>query len=341
MSHSTRHHQNNPRPRRRQRPPESMPSMLSSPYPHNPQLRLKCIVLGSANAGKTSLLRRFTYGTFEGGAGHPPDDASSSSSRAYYPNNSNSNKRRGSRSTTSTLGADYYVKKVDNPMYQNHENAQHDQHDQQRQSSAAENTNTSSTTNNNNVHTEAHVLVQLWDTAGKERLKPQKTYPADQYDKKSNFYQFLSIRPQSDQKKVNNSTNYEHRYNNWGFLNEVVVVGGDTTNANDDDVADLEKEVANNDHDTANPNSNKHTRQSIFHNNNKQPREKTSQNTYTKHHHHGHPFHYNHRTHTTPPFRRTITEHTNNKQQSNNNNKPMGDALFRNIDACMLVYDAT
>ena len=33
----------------------------------HPQLRLKCIVLGSAGAGKTSLLRRFAHGTFEGG----------------------------------------------------------------------------------------------------------------------------------------------------------------------------------------------------------------------------------------------------------------------------------
>lgn len=117
--------------------------------------RLKCIILGSANAGKTCLLRRYVHGKFE-------DDIEVSKST-----------KRISRSTNSTLGADYYVKKTgDN----------------------------------------GSVFVQLWDTAGKERLKPQKI--PNEYDKKSNYYQFLSISIKDSNAK--NTNHYEHRYNNWG-----------------------------------------------------------------------------------------------------------------------------
>ena len=181
------------------------------------QLRLKCIVLGSAGAGKTSLLRRFVNGSFEGTRG---------------------DRRRG-RTTTSTLGADYYVKKVEKTLFGRDP-----------------------------------VLVQLWDTAGRERLKPQR-HPG-QFDKESNCNQFLSIKPSSS----TNKSNYEHRYNNWGFTDD------NTKRSNDQ----------------------------------QQKGETRRHNTRQKH---GRPFHYH--------------RHNNNSQS----NEPRGDALFRNIDACLLVYDAT
>lgn len=198
---------------------------------HTSQLRLKCIILGSANAGKTSLLRRYIHGTFEGHG------------------NSITNRRRG-RSTNSTLGADYYVKKA--------------------------------VINGNDV------FVQLWDTAGKER---SEGYPA-QYDKKSNFYQFLSIRPSST-----NSTNYEHRYNNWGFINGI------------------SKEQH---HERSNGRKN-NTPEGT-----KQKGKVRLQNSQLKH---GHFLHYHH--------------HNNFNHSPLHSNEPTDGALFRNIDACMLVYDAT
>ncbi|KAL7537452.1 hypothetical protein ACHAXR_011749 [Thalassiosira sp. AJA248-18] len=230
-------------------------------YPHHSQLRLKCIVLGSAGAGKTCLLRRFIHGTFEGQGN---DESLRSNSICH------NNRRRG-RSTTSTLGADYYVKKVDNPLFGSDGDCNRDSYEEEKK-----------------ITSESHVLVQLWDTAGKERLKPQ-TYPA-QYDKKSNFYQFLSIRPSSS----TNSTNYEHRYNNWGFLNG----------------------ITEHEHHDENDNT-------IIHNEQKDKLYKRH-NTQQKH---GRPLHYH--------------RHNGKYLQNHSDNKPMGDALFRNIDACMLVYDAT
>mmetsp|Transcript_20878 Transcript_20878/g.45244 ORF Transcript_20878/g.45244 Transcript_20878/m.45244 type:complete len:585 (+) Transcript_20878:103-1857(+) len=237
------------------------------------QLRIKCIVLGSAGAGKTSLLRRYIHGTFEGHPGH--DELSRSNNRASI------NRRRG-RGTTSTLGADYYVKKVENPLLRGGDS-----------DTASGSNNGSHSRKNRTSHgmdaAESHVLVQLWDTAGKERLKPQK-YPA-QYDKKSNFYQFLSIRKSSS----TNNSNYEHRYNNWGFLNGI----------NDQESSSHhENTVHNNEH-----------------------KEKVYRHLNTQHKH-GHPLHYH--------------RHNGRYSQTNQNpNEPIGDALFRNIDACMLVYDAT
>jgi len=128
---------------------------VMEPTNQSQQQRLKCIVLGSANAGKTCLLRRYVHGKFE-------DDIDVNKATT----------NRIARSTTSTLGADYYVKKTDN----------------------------------------GSVFLQLWDTAGKERLKPQRI--PNEYDNKSNYYQFLSISIKDSNAK--NSNNYEHRYNNWG-----------------------------------------------------------------------------------------------------------------------------
>eukprot|EP00985_Skeletonema_marinoi_P024027 scaffold16435_cov102-Skeletonema_marinoi.AAC.3 len=174
--------------------------------------RLKCIILGSANAGKTCLLRRYVHGKFE-------DDIEVNKSSS----------KRVSRSTNSTLGADYYVKKTGG---------------------------------------NGSVFLQLWDTAGKERLKPQKI--PNEYDKKSNYYQFLSISIKDSNAK--NTNHYEHRYNNWG--NGTV----------------------------------KEQIQTQIQNNNRE---------------HERPLHYR--------------QHNNQTESS----KPLGDALFRNVHVCMLVYDAT
>jgi len=148
------------------------------------------------------------------------------------------------------------------------------------------------------VNAESHVLVQLWDTAGKERLKPQKC--SAQYDKSINIYEFLSIKPSA----ATNNSNYEHRYNNWGFINGIAEhENSSATNGTNDNPTMMEqKEIVRKRHDT-------------------------KQN-------HGRPPHYNRgRPHH---YHRLTTEYL-----QENVNEPMGDALFRNIDACMLVYDAT
>jgi len=236
------------------------------------QLRLKCIVLGSAGAGKTSLLRRYIHGTFEGHHHHAGGNDGEQFARSDNNNGAHNIRRRG-RSTTSTLGADYYVKKVDNlPLNRGSNYGSNDEYQRD-----GETTSTSTKESD-------FVLVQLWDTAGKERLKPQR-YPA-QYDKKSNFYQFLSIRPSSS----TNNSNYEHRYNNWGFLDSMV---------------ELEPEENRID-DASSINKNVHIRNNSLHK-------------------HGRPLNYRHNI-----------NHSHRKS-----NEPMGDALFRNIDACMFVYDST
>ena len=186
-------------------------------------LRLKVIVLGSAGAGKTCLLRRYTHGTFEG-AGSPYKAGG---------------KRR---TTTSTLGADYYVKRVTIPLKQSNNSA----------ASSA-------------VKSDAQILVQLWDTAGKERLKPQ-SQPSQSQDAKSSFFQYLSIKPS----KRNLLNNKWHRYNNWG-LNECNPISSRNDNADKQD--------------------------------------------------------------------RPVVLGPNLDQPFRNHSR--GDALFRHVDACMLVYDAT
>ena len=215
------------------------------------QLRLKCIVLGSANAGKTCLLRRYIHNKFEGGT------------TTNHTNNKEQSIRR-KRSTTSTQGADYYVKKVDNSNTTNHPD----------------------------------VFVQLWDTAGKERLQISPNTAAKDYRRSSNFYQFLSIRPSSkssitgssssayDYKSSSNCNNYEHRYNNWNAANDDRTSGGRQRRRR------VEKQSSN----------------------------ELQNNTQTKH--------------SIPASKVSSTG-------GSYHNTPAEDALFKNIDACMLVYDAT
>ena len=188
-----------------------MPSKNGHHNHHAQQLRLKCLVLGSAGAGKTSILRRYNYGTFEG-------------QRAGQQQSDDALTRSGKRNPTSTLGADYYVKKVDNPVFAKKRASS-------RNSRQTNNDRTSSCPTKV-AESQPYLFVQLWDTAGKERLMPQR-YPA-QYDKKSNFYQFLSIRLSPTTSNSNNSNNYEHRYNNWGLILNGTI--NETNNSNETNV---------------------------------------------------------------------------------------------------------
>lgn len=161
--------------------------------------RLKIILLGSAGAGKTSILRRFVNGTFNEG---------------NY--NAAKNDRTRQRNTMSTLGADYYVKRMDNPLFGKEEAPNGCCHCR----AAAQGVHITSRIKKVNyaqMYKEPHVLVQLWDTRGSEPSLPC-------YNRKRmqqfNMYQFLSL---DDEKKQDDATieqysrYYFHRYNNWGM----------------------------------------------------------------------------------------------------------------------------
>jgi len=249
--------------RRRRRPPEEAVRNGARDDRIHPQLRLKCIVLGSAGAGKTSLLRRFAHGTFEG----------HTSGRGDVGHHHHRIRR--------TRGADYYVKRVTNPLFV--EGAIAD--------SAA-----SPPPARPAAESSRHALVQLWDTAGKESLKPRR-HPA-QYDAKSNFFQFLSVRPSSSSPTTNNGSNYEHRYNNWGFPDGIAREerGGDgASGLGGGDSGPIRRIGDGGGGEIARPGRNDAPR---------------------------------YRGPAEPSRRNDTSEAT-------------GGALFRNIDACMLVYDAT
>ena len=243
----------------RRRPPEEGARNGARDHIH-PQLRLKCIVLGSAGAGKTSLLRRFAHGTFEGPSG-----------------------RDGHHHWRSrTRGADYYVKMVANPLFDG--------------GAAAAASSPSALASGS-----PHVLVQLWDTVGKESLKPRR-----RHDAKSNFYQVLSVRPSvssssssspsspTNDNNGSSSSNYEHRYNNWGFLNGIARErGGGGANGRGGDPGPV-RNIGDGGNERAHPGCD-------------------------------------------APQHRGPDE----LSRRNNINEATGGALFRNIDACMLVYDAT
>lgn len=306
-------------------------------------LRLKCIILGSAGAGKTSLLRRYVHGSFEDHHVGVDDNSNAAATRGGVANinsvttggdNNNSGgggtvtgggwssrTHRGKRSTTSTLGADYYVKRMKNPLFGERidtamdcrcgcsrcgdlrsggvkEQTDGDGKDVEHQKDLQISLDTTSTvaehqhTPQDNLSqpqqpyqfkatTESHCQVQLWDTRGKEQLAPSLNL--QKQHKTLNIFQFLSLKASDD--VATNNSNYEHRYNNWGVLHGVI-----------DDGKGM----------------NLHSTTSS-----------ATHNTQNTHHKHGHPLHYHHH---------------NLKQRRN---APLGDALFRNIDACMLVYDAT
>ena len=102
------------------------------------------------------------------------------------------------------------------------------------------------------------------------------------------FCTILSVKPSA----YTNNSNYEHRYNNWGFINGISE--HENSSAYKNDIHIEQKEKLRKRHDTK-------------------------------------------QNHSWPlPYHRHST-----KYLQENASEPMGDALFRNIDACMLVYDAT
>jgi hypothetical protein len=162
--------------------------------------RLKIVLLGSAGAGKTSLLRRFVNGTFHG------DVASS--------------KGRRQRHTLSTLGADYYVKRMKNPLYGNntnkHEFRNHCQCRRMAQDASRDCCSIQPKKRPQPIHTESHVFVQLWDTRGSEPSLPRWNHKQMQF----NMYQFLSLRDKTKDAPKDEYQRYGvhlHRYNNWGM----------------------------------------------------------------------------------------------------------------------------
>jgi len=136
--------------------------------PINKQIRIKCIVLGSSGAGKTSFLRRFFHKTFE-------------------------DERK------STICADFYSSIQPNPLYKKVEDDGGDSNyvsktksrdgnskkhkkkkkkksdgDRTTKKTASSTTNTSTNTTtkpqNEEIPQKPFVALQMWDTAGKERL---------------------------------------------------------------------------------------------------------------------------------------------------------------------------
>ena len=296
-------------------------------YPHHSQLRLKCIILGSAGAGKTSLLRRFVHGTFENDSHEESsrnNNRGSTSTSHHHISSSSSSSSSINRSTTSTLGADYYVKKVDNPLFgrddlisNNRRSDDDDDNDDDDDDDGYDGydgynnkkkymslSSQSRDVNNVNsvVNSESHVLVQLWDTAGRERLKLQtssqrfRNNPAT-YANKFNYSQFLSIRPShTATATATNNGRYDHRYNNWGGSYMNGIISSENCFEEEEEEGGGEQQL----HITR------------------------RNNTHQKH----------------QPMN-VVKSSTSPRQNYLNNNKPMGDALFRNIDACVLVYDAT
>ena len=138
--------------------------------------RLKIILLGSAGAGKTSLLRRFVNGTFQYGGSQNGDTKQ--------------------RNTMSTLGADYYVKRMEHPL---------------------------SCYSGTDEVEPCHVLIQLWDTRGSESRPPisQRSCSHHKCMQQFNMYQFLSLDKQCEHTTLFHSKQPDrnwHRYNNWGLM---------------------------------------------------------------------------------------------------------------------------
>lgn len=292
-----------------------------------PPLRLKCIVLGSAGAGKTSLLRRFVHGTFEGsgGAGNGGDPTAGTGSGS-------------GRGTASTLGADYYVRTVDNPLfgrepddggrsggggdvygdvYDVDDDGWRDggHEDEKKQSPRSDDAYAGDDGGRTpTVRDEPRATVQLWDTVGRTRLRHGAAARPSRHPD-VDFYQFLSARrapspppPSSDDERGSGAAvarlwggrYYEHRYNNWGFDRRRAGATGrclDAEDEGDDDDGDDGDSYANSEGGEA-PRRGRFDAGCRRRRGAKSPRGRGA-------------------------------------------NEPGGDALFRNVDACMLVYDAT
>ena len=162
--------------------------------------RLKIILLGSAGAGKTSLLRRFVNGTFHSvGDNHVV-------------------KSRKQRNTMSTLGADYYVKRMENPLFGSNDQSLTLPTCEKCRAAAQDvwQDSPKRTQQCQRMKNESHVLVQLWDTRGPE----PSLYRYNRNRMNVNMYQFLSAVDNNKQHAVLGDYQrcgyHVHRYNNWG-----------------------------------------------------------------------------------------------------------------------------
>lgn len=163
-------------------------------------LRLKCIVLGSAGAGKTSFLRRFFTGKFE--YGHRRSTIGADFYPALLPNpwfNDNQSQQtrefnrddRSRKSKESTITKTHKKKKKKSKKKREKRSKQiiegHDSgnHNEETDSASIASTAISKATNctkisnknrnetNNKIHRTKQIALQMWDTAGKERFGSQ------------------------------------------------------------------------------------------------------------------------------------------------------------------------
>ncbi|KAL7464115.1 hypothetical protein ACHAXS_004449 [Conticribra weissflogii] len=241
-------------------------------------ISLKCIVLGSSAAGKTSLLRRYIHGTFEDqGGGHYSLKPVSSRCGAVTPH-------------ASTLGADYYVKKVNNPLFERRSPSSRQRDSQKLKLSL-----------------ESHVILQLWDTVGKERPSP---------------LQFLNPRIRKRHHHQSSSNNSQHCYQ--FFLSH-----SSKKCLNEDSFSEHYAHSDSTDH------SHNHTPLKKHYSNHLHIKEKTC--VYTNNHVPNSKYQHHHRKQNTSHRTNNIIKSTFTQSL----NQPMKNALFEHIDACMLVYDAT
>lgn len=114
---------------------------VSAPAPIK---KLKFIVLGGANAGKTSILRKYFHGLFD---------------PARRP----------------TVGSDFFTKKMEHTV-NNRNNKERDDNDEST-SCHVEETKESSSLTIQHDHPRAALSMQVWDTPGRERFAANQTKP--------------------------------------------------------------------------------------------------------------------------------------------------------------------
>ena len=203
--------------------------------------------------------------------------------------NDASSSRRRRRNTMSTLGADYYVKRMGNPLFGRTEvgfatsggrcrcGMPQDVQSSTRNVSERIKENTQ---HNDQIFNQKYILVQLWDTRGSEPTLPSYNCARLQ---SYNMFQFLSLTDKKREKLLTDRNGYHlHRYNNWGMDAPQELRG-----CIDLDVPKRRISAIMQRNSTSSPQSN-------------------TNSTFPRH-----------------------------------ENSPTSNALFNNIDACMLVYDAT
>ncbi|KAL7515886.1 hypothetical protein ACHAWX_000959 [Stephanocyclus meneghinianus] len=205
-------------------------------------------------------------------------------------------KKMHNRRTVSTLGADYYVKKMANPLFGQQIDESSDWRDCSNccRATAADDLQNSHESyssksflngklqhRNDRLYNQSHVLVQLWDTRGAE-----PALPVYQGSNRSpfNIHQFLSLKPDRQDVRITDGHGYHlHRYNNWGTSRKL---GPPSCCAQCIDLNESKARIS---------------------------------------------------AHCSLSCRND----SNHLPISNNDNSPSSNALYNNIDACMLVYDAT